>query len=412
MLHFLTQKLLLYSGCAIPSIIFFLLTKNQNIKHVNSSPPDWLLILIGFSEVFIPIAYNAYGSVLDRVIVAVMAVVMTSGMFIYIHNRHQTPEGEEIHPFYEILANWNQSATKAVESVTEKKDKKDETSLSQIRLDAFKFLLRAIAYTIIYIPVFSTMDGFVRTCQEPPEVFTNSPYLYRLFKAPIPLASIMYYIWLGITFTLHIALIPLVHLLTHAIQLNIIAWMPTVNHKILRRLHRELANFVAQPPLFNKPWLTRSVYDLWSRRWHQIFRPGFHQIAYNPIRRLFGKEHKVLGRLIGTIAVFACSGAMHDYIMLVMLGYSNWKAPGMLGYQTLFFFLQSLATIVSAISPKLPSWLARTLTWLWVLYTAPFFVEPYIRIGLHKYVQVPGFPKFMDEPIRAICPYGPREFLQ
>ncbi|KAI9483553.1 MAG: membrane bound O-acyl transferase family-domain-containing protein [Benjaminiella poitrasii] len=343
-----------------------------------------------------------------------MAVVMTSGMFIYVHNRRQTPEGEELHPFYEILAKWNQAAPNQVESVTnteDKKTKKEEIPLSKIRSDALKFLLRAVVYTIIYIPVFSTMDGFVRTCQEPPETFTNTPYLHQIFRTSIPLASIFYYIWLGVTFTLHIALIPLLHLWAHSVQLCIVAWMPSVSHKTLRKLHKELVNFVAQPPLFDKPWLTRSVYDLWSCRWHQIFRPGFHQIAYNPIRRLFGKKHRILGRLIGTIAVFACSGAMHDYIMLSMLGYSNWRAPGMLGYQTLFFFLQSLATIVSAMSPKLPPWLARTLTWVWVLYTAPLFVEPYIRIGLHKYVQVPGFPKIMDGTIRSICPYGPRKYF-
>jgi hypothetical protein len=203
----------------------------------------------------------------------------------------------------------------------------------------------------------------------------------------------------------------LVHLLLHAIQLTIVAWIPNVNRNLLLKLHDQLSHFVAQPPLFNKPWLTRSVYDLWSRRWHQIFRPGFHQVAYKPIRRLFGKNHQGAGRIFGTIAVFMCSGLMHDYIILGMLGYSNITKPGIFGYQTLFFFLQALATIVSVKSPTLPTWLARALTWCWVLYTAPLFVEPYVRLGLHLNAEVPGFPKFMDDPIGNICPYGVRTII-
>lgn len=412
------QKLALYGGCAVPSAVFYFLTKGQIIKSANSGPPDWLLILLGFIEVLTPVAYDGRGTVLDSVYCAVMAVVMTSGMFFYIRDRCQTAEGKPLQPFYEILARWNQKQ----ETTTDPKKNDDVSnntdnnadkkvlapSLDQIRQDAFKFLLRAVIYALVYIPVFATMDGFIRTCQEPPEIFESVPYLQQLFTAPIPIRSTFYYIWIGVTLSLHIALIPLVHLLLHAIQLNIVAWIPNMNRKTVIKLHYDLSHFVAQPPLFDKPWITRSVYDLWSRRWHQVFRPGFHQVAYAPIRRLFGANHQTLGRIAGTIAVFACSGLMHDYIIISMLGYSNYKTPGVFGYQTLFFLLQAVATIVSVTSPKLPGWLARPLTWIWVLYTAPLFVEPYLRINLHLNAEVPGFPQFMDSRIGVICPYGPR----
>lgn len=416
MLEAILQKLAIYSGCAVPSIIFYLATKNYTIKKANNGPPDWLLILIGFIEILVPVFYDGRGTVLDRVICAIMAIVMTSGMLFYVRDRQQTPEGNEIQPFYDILTHWNEAPSAPTPITTDHKkddniEQKKELLLSEIRMDAFKFLLRAIAYTLLYIPVFSTMDGFIRACQEPPEITTSIPYIRRLFAAPIPFGSTFYYIWVGITLTLHIALVPLVHLVAHAVQLNIVAWIPNMKYKTLLRLHSELAHFVAQPPLFDKPWLTRSVYDLWSHRWHQIFRPGFHQVAYNPIRRLFGAKHKNLGRIAGTIAVFACSGLMHDYIILATLGPSNYNQPGVFGYQTLFFLLQAVATIVSIMSPKLPTWLARTLTWFWVLYTAPLFIEPYLRIGLHHSATVPGFPKFMDTPLEGICPYGPRGLI-
>ncbi|GAA5816667.1 hypothetical protein MFLAVUS_010197 [Mucor flavus] len=404
MLDTILQQLILYSGCAIPSIVFYLVTKNHTVKRAGSGLPDWALITIGFVEVLIPIVQNAKGNVLDRVICAVMAIVMTSGMFFYVRDRQQTPEGEELRPFYDILTRWNEVDPK----------KNDDTKklvdhpIDKIRQDALRFLARAIIYGLFYIPVFSTMDGFIRVCQEPPEIFTDKSYLKQLFTAPIPLKSSFYYLWVGITLSLHIALIPLVHLLLHAIQLNIIAWTPSVNPQTVSKLYIDLANFVAQPPLFNKPWMTRSVYDLWSRRWHQIFRPGFHQVAYAPVRRLFGKENQTLGRIAGSIAVFACSGLMHDYIMITMLGYSNYNTPGTFGYQTLFFLLQGVATVVSAASPRLPAWFSRLLTWIWVIYTAPLFVEPFLRVGLHTHAEVPGFPKFMDSYVGAVCPYGTR----
>lgn len=411
MLENLVSKLPLYTGCAAPSVVFFLVTRQERIKCSGKSSPDWLLVLLGLVEVLVPLFYNARGTILDRAICTIMATIMTSSMFFYIRDRRLAAEGQVVPPFYEFLSRWNE----APETNNKKDDdckKEKQLPLSTIRWNAFKFLLRALVYTLVYIPVFSTFDGFIRACQEPPETFDNIPYWYRLFRAPIPIKSTFYYIWIGVALVLHIAIVPLIHLLLHAIQLNIVAWIPNINMNLLLKLHDQLSHFVAQPPLFNKPWLTRSVYDLWSRRWHQIFRPGFHQVAYKPIRRLFGKNHATMGRILGTIAVFMCSGLMHDYIILGMLGYSNITRPGIFGYQTLFFFLQALATIVSVKSPRLPTWLARTLTWFWVLYTAPLFVEPYVRLGLHLNAEVPGFPKFMDDPIgKTICPYGPRKLI-
>jgi hypothetical protein len=406
-IEFILQEISLYSGCAVPSIVFYLVTKGQTMKSTNAGAPDWLLVFIGLVQVLVPILYNARGTVLDRVFWAVMAIVMTSGMFFYIRDRRQTPEGKQLKPFYDILTRWNESPS-ASASASATHGKKKEVSLLEIRTDGLRFLLRAVVYALVYIPFFATMDGFVRACKEPPEIFTAIPYLQRLFTASIPVRTTFYHFWVGITLTLHIALVPLVHLLLHAIQLNIAAWIPNVDYKILLKLHHDLVYFVAQPPLFDKPWLTRSVYDLWSRRWHQIFRPGFYQVAYRPVRSFFDKKYKAAGRIAGTIAVFTCSGLMHDYIVLVMLGYSNYKTPGVLGYQTLFFVLQGLATLASWMAPRLPTWLARALTWVWVIYTGPLFVEPYIRVGLHLNAEVPGFPKFMDSRIGPICPYGTR----
>jgi hypothetical protein len=75
-----------------------------------------------------------------------------------------------------------------------------------------------------------------------------------------------------------------------------------------------------------------------------------------------------------------------------MMGYSAIQTfAGMLGQQTMFFILQGVATVISAPGTPwsrlwswMPTWLARLLTFVWIVYTAPIFVDPFLRIGLHK----------------------------
>ncbi|KAF8841621.1 hypothetical protein BDN67DRAFT_1068326 [Paxillus ammoniavirescens] len=59
------------------------------------------------------------------------------------------------------------------------------------------------------------------------------------------------------------------------------------------------------PPLFDSPWLSTSLGDLWGRRWHQVFRHVFMTLGGRPFGYLFG-------RLGGIIGVFLLSGVYHD----------------------------------------------------------------------------------------------------
>ncbi|KIK92464.1 hypothetical protein PAXRUDRAFT_829932 [Paxillus rubicundulus Ve08.2h10] len=59
------------------------------------------------------------------------------------------------------------------------------------------------------------------------------------------------------------------------------------------------------PPLFDSPWLSTSLGDLWGRRWHQMFRHVFITLGGRPFDYL-------LGRLGGIIGVFLVSGIYHD----------------------------------------------------------------------------------------------------
>ena len=69
------------------------------------------------------------------------------------------------------------------------------------------------------------------------------------------------------------------------------------------------------PPLFDAPWLSTSLSELWGRRWHQMMRDVVLNLGGQPFNYLFG-------RLGGLLGAFVVSGIFHD-IELGRRGYSD-----------------------------------------------------------------------------------------
>ena len=59
------------------------------------------------------------------------------------------------------------------------------------------------------------------------------------------------------------------------------------------------------PPLFDSPWLSTSLSELWGRRWHQMSRDVVLNLGSEPFNCLFG-------RLGGLFGAFLVSGIVHD----------------------------------------------------------------------------------------------------
>jgi len=59
------------------------------------------------------------------------------------------------------------------------------------------------------------------------------------------------------------------------------------------------------PPLFDSPWLSTSLSELWGRRWHQMMRELVLNLGGRPFNCLFG-------RLGGILGAFLVSGIVHD----------------------------------------------------------------------------------------------------
>ncbi|KAI8082700.1 membrane bound O-acyl transferase family-domain-containing protein [Halteromyces radiatus] len=436
----LLLKIVLYVGCAIPSLLFYLCTEKYQQYTSNI-----VLMFITVIQLLIPIFYDGAGYLADNAILTVLSVSLGAGMTFYIRDLRRCGDNQEkrqqLTAFYHVLDRWNENPTRSFNNnnndtgevssnsdctttttisstKTTTFDDQKPVSLSVIQYDSRRWFLESVIYMALSVPVMSFFDGLLRVCALPPGTDTIS-YWHRF---PPTWQTLAYHLMTGFTLHLHVGIVELIYrfFLTTRLMMMML-WTTSVTS--LLRYYDDTHHFILQPSLFDQPWLAHSAYNLWSCRWHQIFRPGFKKLAYDPVRSLFPekKANKTpsmgvwMGRIAGTMAVFLASGLLHDYILLAMIGHSAIQSyPGMLGQQTIFFLLQGVATVISSpnmpwsnfSSRILPMWLARLLTWVWIIYTAPIFVDPFLRIGLHVEAEVPLYPRSFDPHIGFLCPYG------
>jgi hypothetical protein len=122
------------------------------------------------------------------------------------------------------------------------------------------------------------------------------------------------------------------------------------------------------PEQHNLPLASRSVQELWGRRWSQTIR---HWLQVNIVR--IWARHGSLG--VGVVLAFAASGAAHGYAVLISIG------PLMAALMLAFFVLQAVWV---ALERRL-----GVLQWspvpahLWVIsvmvLSSPLFTEPMLR---------------------------------
>ncbi|KAI7876456.1 hypothetical protein K492DRAFT_239745 [Lichtheimia hyalospora FSU 10163] len=396
--HLLLEKLKLYSSCSIPALLFYILTFKSPCHTPNAILSA--IVLLNFA---IPITHNgAHGDMIDHSVVGTLTCYLGFGMIGYIVDRHQ---GKPTVPFYRVLNAWNQRPSSQQQQQHSQDKEQAPLDTSTMQSNAFKWLMLAWFRVLLSMPVMAFLDGFLRVCNEPP---LDPPYISLMLSGKsIPIPTLYYYAISSIALIMHLVLVPTIWLVIYSTKL---CYLALFSPKTMASYHDKVADFVQRPPLFDQLWLASSVHDMWSRRWHQIFRSAFRDIAYLPIRRLFPSK-PLLGRALGVMSVFALSGLMHDYILLCMVGYQQYVTdPGLMGIQSTFFLLQGMGTVISNYHsiPKIPRSIARLLTFLFLLYSAPFFMEPYIRIKLNLLARVPGYPQTLDPYLGPICPYGSR----
>ena len=152
------------------------------------------------------------------------------------------------------------------------------------------------------------------------------------------------------------------------------------------------------PPLFDSPWLSASLGDLWGRRWHQLLRDIVLSLGGQPFDYLFG-------RLGGVLGAFLVSGIFHD-IELRSLGRGG-RSVAIVG----FWVMNGVGVVLERVWKKVTGrsvggvwgriWMAGWLL-LWGIPT----VDAYAQVGRFAALQLPlGF-----EPSRALVVFACRVF--
>jgi alginate O-acetyltransferase complex protein AlgI len=105
-------------------------------------------------------------------------------------------------------------------------------------------------------------------------------------------------------------------------------------------------------PIMQRPLASRSLSELWGKRWNLGFRALSHRYVFHPLQQRFGPA-------AGTLGTFLASGLLHDLVISV---------PARAGYglPTAYFLTQGLAVIAERSRPGRRLGLGHGVTrWLW-----------------------------------------------
>ncbi len=122
---------------------------------------------------------------------------------------------------------------------------------------------------------------------------------------------------------------------------------------------------VRAPVFHDDAWASRTLRELWGKRWNQAVGGWLRQHFHDPLRR---RGHPALG----IVAAFGASAVVHGYLILVSVG-ALWAACA-----TLVFLLQ-VPLLAAERALKVEQWrplAARAWTIGVLLVVLPLFMEP------------------------------------
>jgi len=128
------------------------------------------------------------------------------------------------------------------------------------------------------------------------------------------------------------------------------------------------------PPIFDKPWLSTSLHQFWSLRWHQFFRDNFINFGGRPLYFLIGRVGAVLG-------AFLASGILHWAGLWGMGRGSDFLRVGG------FFLMMGVGTVIEHFFKALTGrHVGGFFGWawsnLWILAWANLLIEAWCTSGL------------------------------
>ncbi|RCI03284.1 hypothetical protein CU098_002929 [Rhizopus stolonifer] len=164
-------------------------------------------------------------------------------------------------------------------------------------------------------------------------------------------------------------------------------------------------------PLMKNPILANSLNDLWSHRWHQLFKTTWLTLPFRPVRLLLMrlltkliKNPKPIAFMAASLSVFVASAFMHEYAVAANLGWRLYSRV-FKGEQCIFFIGHGIAVIIEQFikTMLIPSQLKRS-SWMQLsghVWTAAVGYVSFYYIA-HGFLSW-GFQ--FDNPITFMQPY-------
>jgi hypothetical protein len=143
-------------------------------------------------------------------------------------------------------------------------------------------------------------------------------------------------------------------------------------------------------PLMRNPVLSHSLDDLWSTRWHQLFKSTWLAFPFRPVRILTDqflakrtKHARSIAFVVASLAVFLASSLMHEYVIAANMGISLYS-HFFIGEQCLFFMIHGAGVVLEqALQLKHPV-LKHTWVVLFGYLTFYFILNGFITWGFQN----------------------------
>ncbi|GAA5803980.1 hypothetical protein HPULCUR_009465 [Helicostylum pulchrum] len=181
-------------------------------------------------------------------------------------------------------------------------------------------------------------------------------------------------------------------------------------------------------PLMVSPIISSSLDNLWSFRWHQLFKSTWLAFPFRPVRILTDrlltkkvKNSKSIAFVLASVAVFVASALMHEYVIAANMGWPIYSRFYM-GEQVIFFVGHGLGAMVEnmikmSVAKKLPKsftesvW-CKALQHIWVIVfgylSFIYIMRGFMTWGFHHDTPLTFTRPWLNELIRsnpALLPY-------
>jgi len=128
------------------------------------------------------------------------------------------------------------------------------------------------------------------------------------------------------------------------------------------------------PPAFHRPWMSTSIHELWSFRWHQLSRHFFIVFGARPGGKLFGRPGAVMG-------AFAVSSILHHISLWAVGNGAEFATAGG------FFLLMGMGVVMEeaftrTTGLKVQGWLGWAWTMVWAMVCGTFMMDGWARHGM------------------------------